>query len=196
MCFFYKISYSYKTDQYWLLKIKLIFNRETNLDYLIDYTKQLNEYEISYNDSVLKNEIKAKVDDYELIIHEKELVLGIGCKKGKSLDDLLNGLKIALNDLNLPIKRINTISTGEMKKDEKGIIDLSNNLNIPLKFVSLEKLKLFKSNITSESEFVKSKFGIDGVSEQSSMIIAGYDSKLIYKKTAFNGVTIAFSISK
>ncbi|MDR3063621.1 MAG: cobalamin biosynthesis protein, partial [Methanobrevibacter sp.] len=37
---------------------------------------------------------------------------------------------------------------------------------------------------------------IDGVCEQSAMIVAGFDSKLIYKKTKFNGVTIAVAISK
>ena len=179
-------------------KIKLLFNKKTNLTYLIDFinSKNIKEYEISYDENVLENEVKCMVDKSTLSLFERELVLGIGCKKGKSCNDILIGVKKALNDLNLPITRINTISTGEMKINEKGIIDLSNHLKLPLKFVDLEELKLFKSKDLSTSEFVKSKFGIEGVSEQSAMIVAGFDSKLIYKKTAFNGVTIAFSISK
>ena len=57
-------------------------------------------------------------------------------------------------------------------------------------------LKLFESNDIQKSEFVKSKFGIYGVCEPSALIMAGFDSKLIYKKTSYNGVTIAVAISK
>ena len=47
-----------------------------------------------------------------------------------------------------------------------------------------------------QKEFVFSKFGIYGVSEPSALIMAGFDSKLIYKKTSYDGVTIAVAVSK
>jgi cobalt-precorrin 5A hydrolase len=75
-------------------------------------------------------------------------------------------------------------------------LELSEKLNVPVNFVELEKLKLFDSNDVQKSEFVKSKFGIYGVCEPSALIMAGFDSKLIYKKTTFDGVTIAVSISR
>ena len=46
-----------------------------------------------------------------------------------------------------------------------------------------------------KSDFVMSKFGIPGVCEPSALITAGYDSKLIYKKTAFDGVTVSVALS-
>ena len=75
-------------------------------------------------------------------------------------------------------------------------MELAEKLNIPIHFVELDKLKLFKSDIVQESEFVKSKFGIIGVCEPSALISAGFDSQLIYKKTAYDGVTISISVSK
>ena len=87
------------------------------------------------------------------------------------------------------------LTSAEIKKDEKGILKLSEKLNIPVNFVELDKLKLFKSNDIQKSEFVKSKFGIDGVCEPSALIMAGFNSKLIYKKTSYDGVTIAIAIS-
>ncbi|WP_409200143.1 cobalt-precorrin 5A hydrolase [Methanobrevibacter sp. DSM 116169] len=178
-------------------KIELLFNENTNLKYLINYIQNntLEMYLIKYNNNILKNEFIAKIDNHELTLKERTLVLGIGCRKGKSSIEVLNGLREVLNDLKLPVERINCISSGEMKKNEKGIIELSNKLNIPFKTVSIEKLKLFKSNDCSKSEFVKSNFGIDGVCEQSALIVAGYDSKLIYKKSVFDGVTIALAIN-
>jgi cobalt-precorrin 5A hydrolase len=41
---------------------------------------------------------------------------------------------------------------------------------------------------------VKSKFGIWGVCEPSALIMAGFDSKLIYKKTSYDGVTISIAV--
>ena len=86
------------------------------------------------------------------------------------------------------------LTSAEIKKDEEGILQLSNMLNIPVYFVELDKLKLFQSNDVSKSEFVYSKFGIYGVCEPSALITAGFDSKLIYKKTSYDGVTIAVAV--
>ena len=88
------------------------------------------------------------------------------------------------------------LSSAEIKKDEQGILELSDKLNIPVNFVDLDKLKLFESNDIQKSEFVRSKFGIYGVCEPSALITAGFDSKLVYKKTSYDGVTIAIAISK
>ena len=41
-----------------------------------------------------------------------------------------------------------------------------------------------------------SKFGIWGVCEPSALIMAGYDSKLIYKKTSYDGVTVSVAVGK
>ena len=87
------------------------------------------------------------------------------------------------------------LASAEIKKDEEGILKLSDKLNIPVKFVEMDKLKLFESRYVQKSEFVKSKFGIYGVCEPSALIMAGFDSKLIYKKTSYDGVTIAIAIS-
>ena len=88
------------------------------------------------------------------------------------------------------------MSSAEIKKDEQGILELSDKLNIPVNFVGLDNLKLFESNDIQKSEFVYSKFGIYGVCEPSALITAGFDSKLIYKKTSYDGVTISVAISK
>ena len=87
------------------------------------------------------------------------------------------------------------MAIAEIKKDEKGILELSKKLNIPVEFVDIDKLKLFQSKDVEKSEFVYSKFGIYGVCEPSAMIMAGFESKLIYKKTSYDGVTVAIAVS-
>ena len=123
------------------------------------------------------------------------MVVGIGCRRGKECSKIYDGLVKSLSDLNVQSSRVNMLASAEIKKNEEGILELSDKLDIPVKFVDLDKLKLFESKDVSKSEFVKSKFGIYGVCEPSALIMAGFDSKLIYKKTSYDGVTIAVAIS-
>ena len=123
-------------------------------------------------------------------------MVGIGCRRGKECVKIHDGLKKSFDDLNLPLSRIDMFSSAEIKKDEIGLLELSDKMGIPINFVDLERMKMFESKDIQKSEFVKSKFGIYGVCEPSALITAGFDSKLIYKKTSYNGVTIAVAISK
>jgi cobalt-precorrin 5A hydrolase len=131
-----------------------------------------------------------------MILAERKIVVGIGCRRGKECVKIYEGFEKSLNDLGIEKSRVNMLASAEIKKDEEGILELSEKLKIPVSFVELDKLKLFESDDIAKSEFVKSKFGIYGVCEPSALIMAGFDSKLIYKKTSYDGVTVAVAVSK
>jgi cobalt-precorrin 5A hydrolase len=59
----------------------------------------------------------------------------------------------------------------------------------------MDQIKEFESEQIHPSEFVENTFGVKGVCEPAALLIAGDNSKLIFKKTAFNGVTIAVAVS-
>ncbi|MEE1150322.1 MAG: cobalamin biosynthesis protein, partial [Methanobrevibacter sp.] len=180
-------------------EISLTVNPDMNFDYLFDYlnnvTLEIN-VSIEYSPKVDTDEIHVSFDEHELTLKERKIVVGIGCRRGKECRFIYDGLKKSLNDLKISHSRVNLLASAEIKKDEKGILELSEKLNIPVEFVEIDKLKLFESSDVSKSEFVYSKFGIYGVCEPSALIMAGFDSKLIYKKTSYDGVTIAVAISK
>lgn len=177
-------------------KITLTMNGKK--DYVADYLKN-NTLEmdvcVNYSDEADNDEIKVSLDEHELVLKQRKMVVGIGCRRGKECEKIYQGLKMSMEDLNIDISRINQFASAEIKKDEKGILELSKHLNIPVSFVDLERLRLFESGDIQKSDFVKSKFGIYGVCEPSALIMAGFDSKLIYKKTSYDGVTIAIAIS-
>ncbi|WP_298499001.1 cobalt-precorrin 5A hydrolase [uncultured Methanobrevibacter sp.] len=180
-------------------KITLTLNPDKNYDYLFEYlNRNTLEMDVSIQKSVKvsADEIHVSLDDHKIVLKEKKLVVGIGCRRGKECEKILYGLEKSIKDLNIHKSRINLLSSAEIKKDEKGILELSEKLDIPVEFVSIDKLKLFESKDVQKSEFVKSKFGIYGVCEPSALIMAGFDSKLIYKKTSYDGVTISMAISK
>ncbi len=180
-------------------KISLTVNPNKNFNYLYEYlnnnTLEIN-LSIYYSSKIKIDEIHVTLDEHKLILKEKKIVAGIGCRRGKECEFIYDGLKKSLNELNISLSRVNMLTSAEIKKDEQGILELSEKLNIPVHFVELDKLKLFESKDVSKSEFVYSKFGIYGVCEPSALIIAGFDSKLIYKKTSYDGVTISVAMSK
>ncbi len=180
-------------------EITFTLNCDKNYDYLFDYLENVTlEMNVSFNysDKVNTDEIHVQCGQHELILKEKKIVVGIGCRRGKECEKIHEGLVKSISDLNIHKSRINMLASAEIKKDEQGILELSEKLNIPVNFVEIEKLKLFTSNDVARSEFVFSKFGIYGVCEPSALITAGFDSKLIYKKTSYDGVTISVAVSK
>ena len=179
-------------------EISFSINSDKNFDYLFEYlnnnTLEIN-VTICYSSKINTNEILVQLDNHELILHERKVVVGLGCRRGKECKFLYDGLKQSINEIGIPISRINYLSSAEIKKDEKGMLELSHELNIPINFVEIDKLALFTSRDVQKSDFVFKKFGIYGVCEPSALITAGFDSKLIYKKTSYDGVTVAIALS-
>lgn len=178
---------------------KITFTMKSEKEYLVKYLEK-NTLEMnvcfSHDDDVNDDEIIVGFNGHEITLRERKVVVGIGCRHGKECEKIYEGFVKSIKDLNIDKSRVNQFASAEIKKDEKGILELSDRLDIPVDFVDLEKLKLFESKDIQKSEFVKSKFGIYGVCEPSALIMAGFDSKLIYKKTSYDGVTIAIAISK
>ena len=179
-------------------EISLTVNPNKNFEYLFEYiSNNDNEINVSiyYSSKINQDEILVSLDEHELILKEKKIVVGIGCRRGKEYEKIHDGFMKTLNELKILPSRVNLLASAEIKKDEKGILELSEQMDIPVEFVEIDKLKLFESNDVSKSEFVYSKFGIYGVCEPSALIMAGFESKLIYKKTSYDGVTISVAVS-
>ncbi len=179
-------------------EISFTVNPNKNFDYLYEYLNNVTleiDVSISYSSQINNDEIHVVLDEHKLILKERKIVVGIGCRRGKECIKIYEGLINSINELNIHKSRINMFASAEIKQDEKGILELSDALDIPVNFVELDKLKLFENKDVSKSDFVYSKFGIYGVCEPSALISAGFDSELIYKKTSYDGVTISVAVS-
>lgn len=62
------------------------------------------------------DEILATLDEHELILKEKKVVVGIGCRRGKPCKDIYEGFIKSLNDLNILPCRVNLLASAEIKK--------------------------------------------------------------------------------
>ncbi len=178
-------------------KITFKLNKQSDFAFLYDYLKN-NTLEIDilfeFSDEVPLEQINVISDNNTLILKKQKIVVGIGCKRGKSCSEIFNGVYQACDEIGIDINRVDLLSSASIKKDEEGLLSLSKKLDIPIKFIDIDLIKKFDFKDISSSDFVKSKFGVGGVCEPSALISAGDLSKLIYKKTAFNGVTIAIAV--
>ena len=92
---------------------------------------------------------------------------------------------------NLDIRAIKAICSVELKKDEAGIKSLCEELQVPFETYSSEVLMEQQGEFSS-SQFVEGVTGTDNVCERS--VIAYGCRRLLLKKTAENGMTIAIGV--
>lgn len=150
-------------------------------------------YNIHIDDSL--NSIISSIDNHEVVLHPKTLVMGIGARKDISSNKVEHAINTACSILEIPSSRIDFFATADVKANEKGILENVTKLNKELKIISMDKIKSYDNNECSESSFVMKQFGVKGVCEPTALIANGINSRLIFKKTAYNGVTIAVSLN-
>ena len=123
----------------------------------------------------------------------KCLVLGIGCKKGKSREELKNFVFETLKSYKIDIRSLVQISSVYQKKDEKAIISLTEDLKLPFVTFFAEELNSVSQKV-SHSDFVEETLGTDNVCERA--VFASGADELLLPKTAKNGMTLAVGMRK
>lgn len=130
-----------------------------------------------------------------LDLYPNRIVAGLGSKKGVTGDQVFFAIRSALQHLHLPLERLDALATADVKKDEEGIITVASQSNLPLEIVPLDEIAGFENVYCTHSALVEREFGVPGVSEPVALIRTGKQSRLILKKTAYNGVTVAIAVS-
>ncbi|MDE6662938.1 MAG: cobalt-precorrin 5A hydrolase [Lachnospiraceae bacterium] len=130
--------------------------------------------------------------DTAILLKPKEYVIGIGCRRGKSTDDIDKFLTKKINELGISITQILAVSSISQKRDEQGIIEWCQKEGLPFWTYTSEELQEVEGNFT-ESAFVKEQVGVDNVCERAALRACGEAGKLILPKCAENGMTLAIA---
>lgn len=118
-----------------------------------------------------------------------DLAVGVGCKKGKSEEDIERAVLQTLQQFQCMPERIGVIASIDRKAQEAGIIALAKKYKVPYLTYSAEELKRAEGSFTA-SQWVNSQVGVDNVCERSAWIASGGGIK-IAGKTVYEGVTVA-----
>lgn len=120
------------------------------------------------------------------------LHLGIGCRRGTEKEAIERAVTQVFEDNHLDFRGVACAASIDLKQDEAGLLSFCEEQGIPIRFYSATELEAVPGDFTP-SPFVQKVTGVDNVCERSALMGA---EKLIVKKTACHGVTVAVATEK
>ena len=115
---------------------------------------------------------------------------GLGCRRDTPKEKIADAVSKVFVENELDMRAICRVSSIDIKKDEKGILELCDSLGIEPEFFSAEELETAEGEF-STSDFVKGVTGVDNVCERAAVLRG---ERLIVKKTVCDGVTVAVGL--
>lgn len=126
----------------------------------------------------------------EMHLVPKALVLGMGCRRGKSQDEIEAFVTEKLKERRIPIEAVAALATIDRKKNEEGLLLFAQKYGMEFVCFTREQLESAEGTFTG-SGFVKEQVGVDNVCERAAVTAAGTGGRLLVRKTAENGMTLA-----
>lgn len=177
---------------------KIIFKKEENeANRTVSTKSMINQIANETNKFTIRIGIKDSYSDLheendELMLVPRNIVLGVGCRRGKEKQEIVNMIRKFLRLNNISEKAIFTIASIDLKKDEEGLILAAEEFNAKTRFFSADELGKVES-VSESSEFVKKITGVDNVCERAAILGSDF-GRLICTKYKEDGVTVAAAI--
>ncbi len=138
--------------------------------------------------------ITSKEDKFDtaILLKPKEYIIGMGCRRGKSAEEIADFIAKKLKKNNISMEQVYALASISQKSDEQGLIEWCKKERVLFLTYSAEELKEIKGNF-KESSFVKEQVGVGNVCERAALKACEENGKLIAPKFAENGMTIAIA---
>lgn len=121
----------------------------------------------------------------------KNLIVGVGCRRGIAADSIVAAVREALRQAECAPLRVRLLATADVKADEAGLFEAARRLGVPLRVVPSEDIRASVCNF-QHSAFVQEKVDLPAVAEPAALL-AGRRTRLILPRIAINGVTVAIA---
>ncbi|SJZ37153.1 cobalt-precorrin 5A hydrolase [Selenihalanaerobacter shriftii] len=126
-----------------------------------------------------------------LWLKPRNLVVGIGCRRGISKDKIEKAVRTALTKIDKNLRQVRFLATIDLKANEEGLLEYAKENEFNLNIISREEIKATDLEFTT-SEFVKKIIGVGGVCEPVALL-SGKRMELLLKKQKLQGVTVAIA---
>ena len=120
----------------------------------------------------------------------RRFALGVGCRRGKDADALRSFVERTLARHGVLKEELRCVARIDLKKDEPGLLALSDALGVPFLTYSAEVLSAVPGEFIA-SAFVRETTGVDSVAERAAVKASG--GTLVVRKTAEDGMTFALA---
>jgi len=121
----------------------------------------------------------------------KDLIVGVGCRRGVRAENVELAIRQALRTAKVSLAQVRLLASASLKADEAGLLLAAEKLELPLRFISAYEI-LSTTKRFGHSRFVAEKVKLPAVAEPSALL-AGRRTQLILPKTIFNQVTVAIA---
>lgn len=99
-------------------------------------------------------------------------VIGLGCQRGCPASVLLGLIEVCLMEHKLTLNDVTALASIDRKSDEAGLLELAEQLQLPLGFFSAEELAVFEPHLSHRSQIAFDHTGCYGVAESAALAMA------------------------
>lgn len=128
-----------------------------------------------------------------MVLGEAMIVAGIGCRSGATAARIVGLVRLAIEHHGLSPADLGLLTTGEIKRNESGIAEAANLLNVPLLILDDARLRAVAAACLTSSAASMKAAGVPSLSEAAAIAGAGASGKLLGPRLAGDGVTCALS---
>lgn len=138
-----------------------------------------------------------RIPDKRLLwLPPRNVILGLGCRKGTSAEQIEEFLKELLIRERIPFEAVAAIASIDLKRGEPGLLEVCRRRGVEFVTFSAEELSGVEGEF-SASDFVKKTTGTDNVCERSAKKAAesyGIFSGFCFRKQRQTGITAAAAV--
>lgn len=127
-----------------------------------------------------------------LVLVPRAVVLGIGCRRGISVEALRGFVEESLKGAGIRPEAVACLASIDVKRDERAITELASEKNWKFITYPAEELERVPGEF-SESAFVRQTVGVGCVCERAAMAAAP-GGRLLFGKQAGSGATVAAAL--
>ncbi len=166
------------------LKVKSLYDIEGQIPDCLEYADTGYDILVSH---------RSRGNSHALRLVPRIVTLGVGCHRNIELEALETAFDAVLAKSGCHKMAVFQAASIDLKKDEPALLEFCKRHGFPFKTYTAGELMAVPGEYTG-SEFVKKITGVDNVCERAAVLASG--GRLINKKEAGNGVTMALAISE
>lgn len=119
----------------------------------------------------------------------KDLIVGVGCRKGKTASAIVAAIRSVMAREGLALEKVRYLATADVKAEEPGLLQAARSLELPLRIIGGASIRQCRQPF-SVSAFVERKVNLPAVAEPAALL-AGRRTSLIVQKQSLDGITVA-----
>ncbi|MFZ3115448.1 MAG: cobalamin biosynthesis protein [Syntrophales bacterium] len=121
----------------------------------------------------------------------KNLIVGVGCRRGVSTERIVAAVQEALAEVGGKLQQVRFLASADVKAGEEGLIRAAQELQVPLRFISGEEIRATARKFTPSPLALK-KINLPAVAEPAALL-AGRRTQLILPRRTYQGITVAIA---